>query len=187
MYKLKSEKQARVIPLKDEKEKESWRQKQQQFIHTVCFTVRKIHSSRDVRQQFSGRTLYACSEGLNSKEKWRLNLLSQYLIECLLCARHSSKCSSYFNALNPHKKDLHNPDNNSDNHDGMVTHLEPDILECKVKWALGSITTNNKDLTNAFIFFLFNQFRRIQAKTVAARELKNTVRAKANFHALWDS
>ena len=29
-----------------------------------------------------------------------------------------------------------------DNHDGVITHLEPDILECKVKWALGSITTN---------------------------------------------
>ena len=36
------------------------------------------------------------------------------------------------------KKDLHDPDN----HDGMITHLEPDILECKVEWALGSITTN---------------------------------------------
>ena len=36
------------------------------------------------------------------------------------------------------KKDLHNPDN----HDGVTTHLEPDILECKDKWALGSITTN---------------------------------------------
>ena len=32
--------------------------------------------------------------------------------------------------------------NDSDNHDGVITHLEPDILECKVKWALGSITTN---------------------------------------------
>ena len=32
--------------------------------------------------------------------------------------------------------------NNSDNHDGVITHLEPDILECQVKWALGSITTN---------------------------------------------
>ena len=32
--------------------------------------------------------------------------------------------------------------NDLDNHDGMVTHLEPDILECKVKWALGSITMN---------------------------------------------
>ena len=31
---------------------------------------------------------------------------------------------------------------NPDNHDGMITHPEPDILECKAKWALGSITTN---------------------------------------------
>ena len=37
-----------------------------------------------------------------------------------------------------YKRDLHNPDN----HNGMITHLEPDILECEVKWALGSITTN---------------------------------------------
>ena len=37
-----------------------------------------------------------------------------------------------------YKKDLHDPDN----HDGTITHLEPDILECEVKWALGSITTN---------------------------------------------
>ena len=36
------------------------------------------------------------------------------------------------------KKDLHDPDN----HDGMITHLEPDILECEVKWALGRISTN---------------------------------------------
>ena len=36
------------------------------------------------------------------------------------------------------KKDLHDPDN----HDGVITHLEPGILECEVKWALGSITTN---------------------------------------------
>ena len=37
-----------------------------------------------------------------------------------------------------YKKDLHDPDN----HDGVITHLEPDILECEVKWALGSITKN---------------------------------------------
>ena len=37
-----------------------------------------------------------------------------------------------------YKKDLHEPDN----HDGVITHLEPDILECEVKWALESITTN---------------------------------------------
>ena len=37
-----------------------------------------------------------------------------------------------------YKKDLNGPDN----HDGVITDLEPDILECKVRWALGSITTN---------------------------------------------
>ena len=37
-----------------------------------------------------------------------------------------------------YKKDLHDPDN----HDGVITHLEPDILECEIKWALESITTN---------------------------------------------
>ena len=37
-----------------------------------------------------------------------------------------------------YKKDLHDPDNQ----DGVITHIEPDILECEVKWALESITTN---------------------------------------------
>ena len=37
-----------------------------------------------------------------------------------------------------YKKDLHDPDN----HDGMITHLEPDILECKINWNLGNITMN---------------------------------------------
>ena len=37
-----------------------------------------------------------------------------------------------------YKKDFHD----QDNHDGVITHLEPEILECEVKWALGSITTN---------------------------------------------
>ena len=37
-----------------------------------------------------------------------------------------------------YRKDLHDPDN----HDGVITHLEPDILKCEVKWALESITTN---------------------------------------------
>ena len=44
-----------------------------------------------------------------------------------------------------YKKDLHNPDN----HDGVITHLEPDILECEVKWALGSITTKIVEVWNS--------------------------------------
>ena len=45
------------------------------------------------------------------------------------------RCQEY---IELYKKGLNDPDN----HDGVVTHLEPDILECEVKWALGSITTN---------------------------------------------
>ena len=43
-----------------------------------------------------------------------------------------------------YKKDLNDPDN----HDGVITHLEPDILKCEVKWALGSITTNKASGTD---------------------------------------
>ena len=49
-----------------------------------------------------------------------------------------------------YKKDLHDPDN----HDGVITHLEPDILECEVKWALGSITTNEQSL----LYFSFKMY-----------------------------
>ena len=50
-----------------------------------------------------------------------------------------------------YKKDLHKPDN----HDGVITHLEPDILECEVKWALGSITTNKASGSNGIPAGLF--------------------------------
>ena len=50
-----------------------------------------------------------------------------------------------------YKKDLHNPDN----HNGAITHLEPDILECEVKWALQSITTNKTSGSNRIPIELF--------------------------------
>ena len=50
-----------------------------------------------------------------------------------------------------YKRDLHD----SDNHDGVITHLEPDILECKVKWALGSITTNKASGGDGILLELF--------------------------------
>ena len=50
-----------------------------------------------------------------------------------------------------YKKDLHN----SDNHNGVITHLEPDILECEVKWALGSITMNKASGGDGFPGELF--------------------------------
>ena len=50
-----------------------------------------------------------------------------------------------------YKKDLHDPDN----HDAVITHLEPDILECEVKRALGSITTNKANRGDGIPFELF--------------------------------
>ena len=51
-----------------------------------------------------------------------------------------------------YKKDLHDPDN----HDGVITHLEPDILECEVKWALGSFTTNKASGSDGIPVELFH-------------------------------
>ena len=50
-----------------------------------------------------------------------------------------------------YKKELHDPDN----HDGVITHLEPDILECEVKWALGSIPTNKASGSDEILVELF--------------------------------
>ena len=50
-----------------------------------------------------------------------------------------------------YKKDLHDPDN----HNGLITHLEPDILECEVKWALESITTNKASGCDGILVELF--------------------------------
>jgi len=50
-----------------------------------------------------------------------------------------------------YKKDLHDPNN----HDGVITHLEPDILKCKVKWALGNITMNKASGGDGFPIVLF--------------------------------
>ena len=50
-----------------------------------------------------------------------------------------------------YKKDLHDPDN----HDGVITHLEPDILECEIKWALGCMTMNKASKGNGIPVKLF--------------------------------
>ena len=54
------------------------------------------------------------------------------------------------------KRDLHDPDN----HDGVITHLKPDILECEVKWALKSITTNKASGGDGIPFY-FKSYKRM--------------------------
>ena len=61
-----------------------------------------------------------------------------------------------------YKKDLHNPDN----HDGVITHLEPDILECEVKWALESITMNKASGGDGFPVELFQILKDAAAKVL---------------------
>ena len=59
-----------------------------------------------------------------------------------------------------HKKGLNDPDN----HDGVITHLQPDILECEVKWVLGSVTTNKatgSDGISAKLFQILNDAVRV--------------------------
>ena len=79
-------------------------------------------SSRNYRYQGN----ISCKEGHN-KDRNGMDLTE---------AEDIKMWKEYTEELN--KKDLHDPDN----HDGVITHQEPDILECEVKWALGSITLN---------------------------------------------
>ena len=66
---------------------------------------------------------------------FRSNFLSQ-IAQCFPYLICTDIWASFVGQL--YKKELHDPDN----HDGVITHLEPDILECEVKWALESITMN---------------------------------------------
>ena len=61
-----------------------------------------------------------------------------------------------------YKKDLQD----LDNHDGVITHVEPDIVECEVKWALGSITTNKASGDNGIPVELFHILKDAAAKVL---------------------
>ena len=61
-----------------------------------------------------------------------------------------------------YKKDLHDPDN----HDGVITHLEPDNLECEVKWVLGSITTNKASGSDGIPAKLFQILKDVAVKVL---------------------
>ena len=65
-----------------------------------------------------------------------MDAITNLIIDLTEAEDIKKRCQEYTEEL--YKKDLHDPNN----HDGVITHLELDILECEVKWALGSITTN---------------------------------------------
>ena len=75
-------------------------------------------------------------------------------------SRYSKKRWQKYTEL--YKKDLHDPDNN----DGVITHLEPDILECEVKWALESITTNKASGGDGIPVELFQILKDVAVKVL---------------------
>ena len=82
-----------------------------------------------------------------------------------------------------YKKDLHDPDN----HDGVITHLEPDILEFEIKWALGSITTNEESRGDGIPVELFQILKDDAVKVLhSIANLENSAVAtgleKVSFH-----
>ena len=76
-----------------------------------------------------------------------------------------------------YKKDLHDPDN----HGGVITHLEPDILECEVKWALWSITINKANEGNEIPVELFQILKDDTVKVLHSAVA--TGLEKVSFHA----
>ena len=94
------------------------------------------------------------------------------------------RCQEYTEEL--YKKELHDPDN----HDGVITHLEPDILECEVKWVLESITINKASGVNGIPVELFQILKDDAVKSTTlnmSANLENSAVAtgleKVSFHA----
>ena len=69
-----------------------------------------------------------------------------------------------------YKKDMNDPDN----HDGMTTHLEPDILECEIRWALRSITTNKASAGDGIPVELFQILKDDAVKVLHSANLENS-------------
>ena len=90
------------------------------------------------------------------------------------------RCQEYTEKL--YKKDLHD----QDNHDGMITHLQPNILEYEVKWALRSITTNKASGRDGIPVELFQILKDDVVKVLHLANLENSAVAtgleKVSFH-----
>ena len=76
--------------------------------------------------------------------------------------------------------------NDPDNHDGVITHLEPEILECEIKWALRSITTNKASGGDGIPVELFQILKDDAVKVLHSANLENSIVAtgpeKVSFH-----
>ena len=83
-------------------------------------------------------------------------------------------------------EELYKKDHDPDNHDGVITHLEPDILECEVKWAIGSITTNKPsggDGIPAELFQILNDDV-VKLPHLHSNPKKGNVKKCSNYHTI---
>ena len=94
---------------------------------------RKIEENNGMRKT---RFLFKKIKGIKRKFHAKMGIMKDRNDMDLTKAEDIKKRWQEYTEL--YQKDLHNPDND----DGVITHLEPDILECEVKWVLGSIITN---------------------------------------------
>ena len=96
-----------------------------------------VISAKKQRKTIEWERLEISSRKLDSKGTFhaKVGSIKNRNVRDLTQAEDTKKWQEYTEEL--YKKDLHDPDN----HDGIITHLEPDILECEVKWALASLRT----------------------------------------------
>ena len=100
------------------------------FLSDQCKEIEensRMGKTRDLFKKIRYRGNISCKNGLNKGQNGR---------ELTEAEDSKKRWQEYTEEL--YEKDLHDPDN----HDSVITHLEPDILECEVKWALGSIIMN---------------------------------------------
>ena len=125
----KSEKE-RYTPLNAESQRIARRDKKA-FLSDQCQEIEEINRMRKTRDLFKKirdtKGTFQAKMG-TIKDRNAMNLTE--------AEDNKKRRQEYTKEL--YKKDVHDPNN----HDGVITHLEPDFLECKVKWALGSITMN---------------------------------------------
>ena len=97
------------------------------FLSEQCKEIKENNRMGKTKENQRYLGNFSCEDGHNKGQKW----YGPNEVENI-----KKRWQEYTEEL--YKKDLHDPDN----HDGVITHLEPDILECIVKWALGRITMN---------------------------------------------
>ena len=123
------------------------------FFHDQCKEIEEDNEMGKTRDLFKKIKRYqgniSCKDGYNKEQKWYGPNRSRRYQEEVTRIHRRKKKKEYTEEL--YKKDLHDPDN----HDGVIPHLEPDILECKVKWALGSITTSKASRVDGIQVELF--------------------------------